>query len=356
MGKGLLIAALANSLLIVFATSRSSVTLVEMTRSQVEYSEDILAREIARSGYEVAHRAAERGYNGGTGTLDEAILAVNDIANNRPFQGGTWRAEAHTIDAETALLRVTGEYNGQTYTTEGLYLVPTFGGPILPDPPLLPDWTFDCASNRSVDVYAMGIGSYGIGTVVTPATLTIPDPASVRAIHAQATVKSPENSSVDAFTFTTDTGESVTLSDPTAIHQSLGAYSTALAPAGEVTLTATLNSTGSWHAQPRSFTLYVVRERAGYFQTGGIVEKDVWRFRDPEHTKVLTIPGASQPRDVRVQFSLGDTTDDGRYHTVTATAGSVTRTIRTQYANRGAQASLFDVVLPAVPGGVTEVR
>ncbi|MEL7363365.1 MAG: hypothetical protein AAFN13_14915, partial [Bacteroidota bacterium] len=267
MGRGLLIATLATSLALAFSANRSAQTTLAVSGEQAAYGSDVTAREIARSGFEVAFREAERGQEPG-GELADAIVAVNAISANRPFQGGTWNAEAFEVDAHTALIRVTGELNGETHTTEGLYdatvLAPR---PALPPTTLPDDWLFDCTASRYVEMYSMGIGTYG--SYMPSATLTIPDPGSVVSIMAQATVKFGQYGNVPQMDFATNNGQTATLTAPTTDDVGNWFYNVDFGPATSVTVTPTVVRPYDQYG-PRSFTLFVTRNKPGFSQGGGV--------------------------------------------------------------------------------------
>ncbi|MEM8601823.1 MAG: hypothetical protein AAGF99_18045 [Bacteroidota bacterium] len=352
MGRGLLIATLATSLALAFSANRSAQTTLAVSGEQAAYGSDVTAREIARSGFEVAFREAERGQGPG-GELADAIVAVNAINANRPFQGGTWNAEAFEVDAHTALIRVTGEVNGETHTTEGLYdatvLAPR---PALPPTTLPDDWLFDCTASRYVEMYSMGIGTYG--SYMPSATLTIPDPGSVVSIMAQATVKFGQYGNVPQMDFATNNGQTATLTAPTTDDVGNWFYNVDFGPATSVTVTPTVVRPYDQYG-PRSFTLFVTRNKPGFSQGGGLVELDVWSGTLPEVTRTIEIPSAPAHRDVTLTFALGDTSG-GRWWEMSAQAGLVTAALSTSDANRGAQAAQHELILRNVPGHVTTVE
>ncbi|MEM9999131.1 MAG: hypothetical protein AAF809_15615 [Bacteroidota bacterium] len=353
MGRGLLLAVVATSLLVTFSTSRSTQNIVALAGDQSEYGADVLAREIARSGYEVAYRAAERGQGPG-GTLADAIDAVNTIAADRPFQGGTWSAEAHAIDSLSALIRVTGTYAAESYTTEGVYDASVLAPPASPHPgpPLSPDWKYDCTASRYVEMYTTGLGTYG--SYVPSATITIPDPGSVVSIKAQATVKFGQYGNVPQMDFATDNGQTASFTAPTTDDVGNWFYTVDFEPATSVTVTPTVVRPYDRYG-PRSFTLFVVRDRPGVGQGGGLVELDVWSGTLPEVSKTIEIPAAPSHRDVTVTFALGDTSG-GRWWEMSATAGPISDAMSTSDANMGAQAAQHQLLLRNVPGYVTEVE
>ncbi|MEM8601822.1 MAG: hypothetical protein AAGF99_18040, partial [Bacteroidota bacterium] len=60
MGRGLLIAALASSLILALGSSNTLQTILSVSSDQAGFGNDVTAREIARSGYDVAFRTAEK--------------------------------------------------------------------------------------------------------------------------------------------------------------------------------------------------------------------------------------------------------------------------------------------------------
>ncbi|MEM6783180.1 MAG: hypothetical protein AAF624_05530 [Bacteroidota bacterium] len=352
MGRGLLIAALASSLFVALGSSNTLQTILSVSHDQAGFGNDVTAREIARSGYDVAFRTAEKS----DGTLDGAIAAVNAISADRPFQGGVWNAEAFEVDAETALLRVTGTVGAETHTTEGLFdlsaVFAAFLPPMMPEL-LTPTWDFGCAANRFVDLYTVGIGTYG--RTNNDATIDIPNPENVLGLTAQASVKGDNHGRFEYFRFTTSSGQTIDLDEPSAHDDSGDWFTTELEPASSVTIEPVITQDG-WSGHARSFAVYALRYREGYAQSGGIVERDVWVGRTQEVTVDLPIPVGTEPRPVTVTYSLGDTTDDGRLLCMEARAGEVYESFCTPDANRGKQAALFEMVLQDVPGSVSNVE
>ena len=129
MGKGLLIivfgSILAGSLLMFQQKGTELVT----TERQTGYQEEVLAREIARSAYNIALKLAQAAGD----DLDQAIENINGtLANGAPdyqgemtgkYQGGHFAAQGFTADGQNVKIRATGWFGDAEHTINENYHV-----------------------------------------------------------------------------------------------------------------------------------------------------------------------------------------------------------------------------------------
>ncbi len=122
MGKALLIMVMGVGLYISIGQMGTQETLFKTTSEQAEYEEEVLAREIARSGFNMAMGIARRNGANLSG-------AVNDIRNGRSamtgeHQGGTYSVEAWLSDGFSITIESTGTYGGAEYVMLDKYAMP----------------------------------------------------------------------------------------------------------------------------------------------------------------------------------------------------------------------------------------
>ncbi|MCH8246011.1 MAG: hypothetical protein IH951_06350 [Bacteroidetes bacterium] len=114
MGQGLLIIVFGVVLGASILMFQQKQTALETTERQTGYEEEILAREIARSAYDIAKNLVSAAGN----DLSEAIANVNGrLTNGAPdyngeltgvYQGGNYSAQAFMIDGQNIQIRATG--------------------------------------------------------------------------------------------------------------------------------------------------------------------------------------------------------------------------------------------------------
>lgn len=114
MGKGLLIIVFGAVLGASTLMFQQKQTALETTERQTGYEEEVLAREIARSAYNIAKKLLQAAGD----DLSEAIANVNGrLINGTPdyngeltgiYQGGNYSAQAFTIDGQNVKVRATG--------------------------------------------------------------------------------------------------------------------------------------------------------------------------------------------------------------------------------------------------------
>jgi hypothetical protein len=129
MGKGVLI--LVFGILLAGATVlyQSRNTALETTRQQTGYEEGVLAREIARSAYNIALEKAQQAGN----DLEQAIANVNGTTEDGSpdyngkmtgaYQGGTYEAQAFLIDGQNLGITATGFFGEASFTVNSKYAI-----------------------------------------------------------------------------------------------------------------------------------------------------------------------------------------------------------------------------------------
>ncbi|GMQ83016.1 MAG: hypothetical protein BMS9Abin05_2488 [Rhodothermia bacterium] len=114
MGKGLLIIVFGAILGASVLSFQQKQTALKTTERQTGYEEEVLAREIARSAYNIARKLAQAAGS----DLATAVANINGrMKNGSPdysgeltgiYQGGTYSAQAFTVDGQNVEIRATG--------------------------------------------------------------------------------------------------------------------------------------------------------------------------------------------------------------------------------------------------------
>ncbi len=346
MGRGVLLLVFSVAAVAVYNIARDQSTERARSTDQVVYEESVLAREIARSGYATYSRIV----NQAPSDLD-AVLQINgDDGSGSPvaggytqedFQGGFYRATA-SQQGGAVHLEVTGFFGGVEHAIEGI-VQPV--GSVKP-----PDWDFDCSAvggTNFVDIYGVGMGDPS-AIVGNPATLVIPDSASVDRIILQVTGRYANISQVH---FTSSAGGSYIASTPAETgDMGMGYFYTELDPASSVA--ADVTTSGSNGA--RGFVAYVHRSRPTPYTSVGR-----YKFSTAYHnihTETFEVPASGAPRDIHITYVLSDKDDDGRLVKHYATAGAVTVEQDVTMPTEGNELAITTLTLPAVPGDVTTVE
>lgn len=107
MGKGILLvlaASLMGATMILYQSQRTSAAA---DQEQSRHQEEVLAREIARSAYNMASAEAQRMEDGGA-DVDAIVAAVGGKEGD--YQGGSYEVEAEVASDETYRIMVEAEY------------------------------------------------------------------------------------------------------------------------------------------------------------------------------------------------------------------------------------------------------
>lgn len=119
MGKAALILVMGASMLLVRQAFTNSSTQLESQKDQVEYEYEVLAREIARSGFNVAMGVAREHPN----AIDAGVYAIDlaDGSEDGVFtgdaRGGVYAVRAESVSGHSLRLTATGYYGG-TWETQ----------------------------------------------------------------------------------------------------------------------------------------------------------------------------------------------------------------------------------------------
>ncbi|MFK7932956.1 MAG: hypothetical protein AB8G22_05560, partial [Saprospiraceae bacterium] len=212
---------------------------------------------------------------------------------------------------------------------------------------LLPqdDWSFSCGDNRAVELVGKGIKN------AVPARLDFDNAANIFQVVVEVVYKGG------------NPGNSITLSDsdgntynaprttPVGGSSNVFVYRAQLPSTSAVIL-----NNESQENRAQSILAYVYRNNAeGMSSTGQFTY--VSGFHDTQ-TINLSLPAASAARDVEVVVPLSEITEDCRVLNITATAGSVTETIRIDAPDEALGLCCLNIVkipLQNVPAGVNNV-
>jgi hypothetical protein len=131
MGKGVLLILAASLMAATTVLYQSQRTAFETQQAQSEDQAKVLAREIARSGYNAAaSRARELAENGVK--IEDIVLSIDGMRGS--YEGGTYKVNAKTIPGETYSITARGKYNQAVYrigdkqTRSNLFEVPGENG------------------------------------------------------------------------------------------------------------------------------------------------------------------------------------------------------------------------------------
>ncbi len=219
------------------------------------------------------------------------------------------------------------------------------------------EWSSSCergANRLDVERIGLGLGNRNRYSG-EPKTLTVNEPESVQFIIAQVITRSfrkPER--VDFITPT----ESTSLVEPSEeIVDDNGnvtayVYQVVLEEASQVSTQVIGAQAEDGFYTPRSFTLFVFRTGEDFAATGATFYDFVF---NSQRSETLTIAPSTLPRDVVLQFDLIDLAADDRYVTLMAEAGPITATTTEDRSNQGDELTLSELLLPNVPGDITEI-
>ena len=114
MGKAILLLVLGAGMILMRQAFNNQITERESRKDQVDYEYEVLAREIARSGFNVAMGIAREHPN----AIDAAVYSIDvaDGTNNDVFtgeaRGGEYSVRAETISGHSLQVTSTGYYGG----------------------------------------------------------------------------------------------------------------------------------------------------------------------------------------------------------------------------------------------------
>ncbi len=189
----------------------------------------------------------------------------------------------------------------------------------------------------------------GTGAKNQPSTtLNIPNTATVDYIQVESVFKGGVPSSV---TFST---ASQSITDHTAEYavnggSDKGSMSEVLDAASSVTITPADNTS---HVQ--SSAAYVYRSDPSILVNTFMDNTKVYLYQN-SYTKTFTINSSSVSRNIVITIPVAELNADSRNVEITATAGSVSKTVSAYDQNMGESLRLFVITLEDVPGSVTSL-
>ena len=129
MGKGLLIIVFGSILAGSILAFQQQQTALESTKRQTGYEEELLAREIARSAYNIANKLAQSAGD----DLAKAIANINGVTSSGApnydgaltgvYQGGHYSAQGFSVDGQNIKIRATGWFGDAEHTINENYHV-----------------------------------------------------------------------------------------------------------------------------------------------------------------------------------------------------------------------------------------
>lgn len=122
MGKALILLVMGVGLYIAVGQMGAQQTIIQTVEEQSEFEEELLAREVARSGFNVAMAIARsHGSN-----LTDAVNEINgeDGYMTGEHHGGTYEVRSYLNDGFTITVESTGAYAGGTHEMSDSYKVP----------------------------------------------------------------------------------------------------------------------------------------------------------------------------------------------------------------------------------------
>ena len=304
---------------------------------KVEFQENTLASEIARSAYVMAEGRAK--------ALDVSADSVVSVLNGATgtttgdYQGGTYAYSATKRSNELITITANGYFGSESHTIERTMRVNH-----IPET----SWEYGCAATGANFVEIVGFGLGDSKTLMNNGnSVTLTDTTTIEYMKGQVGGRVDRVASVN---FLTSTGQSTTLTTPdTTGSNNMGYFQADLDPASWVEV----NVTNSYKNGARGFVVYAHRDLPdSVYSEGRYLDVRMYHYG---HTETFTIPAASAPRDVTVDFVMYDKADDGRTVTMTVEGGTLSTTRTIGMPNMDEELSIETLTLSNVPGDVTSI-
>lgn len=185
----------------------------------------------------------------------------------------------------------------------------------------------------------------------TSTTLSIPNTSNIDSIRVEAVYKGSVPSSVQ---FSSSSQTIVDNDEELALYTTGGgSFHAIMNPTSSITITPA-NNTSHVH----SVMAYVYRSDLSYQSTTQMEISKIYQYRNtssPAYNKNFTIHSASGTRNITITVPVSELNADSRKVELTATAGSVSKTVSAYQQNLGESLRLFVITLEDVPGNVTNV-
>ena len=337
MGKAALILVFGTVLYVSVSQMSSKDTQDGVSDANVEFQENTLASEIARSAFAMAQRRA----NAIQASADSVVAVLNGHSGKTTgtYQGGTYEFSASKSSDSMVMITAKGFFGDESHTLERTYSID-----YIPET----SWNYGCGASGAnfVDIEGIGLGSKG-KLINNGGTVTFADTSNI--VYMKAQVGGRVNLVKDV-TFESSAGESFHLTKPDTIGISnMGYFQADLTPASQVRVHATVNSKNNG---ARGFVVYAHRDLPIAMHSEG-------RYLDVRgyhygHTENFQIPTASAPRTINVDYVFYDK-DHSRTLTMTLQAGTQTETRTISTPSEGSELSIETMTLNNVPGDVKNV-
>ena len=337
MGKAALIIVFGTVLYISVSQMSSKDTQDGVSEVKVEFQENTLASEIARSAFGMAERRA-RAVNGSADSV-LAVLNGSTGSTTGDYQGGTYEYSASKRSDDLIAISAKGYFGGESHEIKRNMRVN-----FIPDT----SWEYGCSATGAnfVDITGFGLGSNG-SLINNGNWLSLTDTTSIRYMKGQVGGRTDR---LDTVQFVTSTGQSVTLTSPdTTGANNMGYFQADLDPASAVQVNVTNRSKNG----ARGFVVYAHRELPNpMFSIGRYLDVRMYHYG---HTESFEIPTTSGPRSVHVDFVMYDKADDGRTVTLTVEGGALTETRTISGPNMQKELAIETLTLENVPGDVKTI-
>ncbi len=225
-------------------------------------------------------------------------------------------------------------------------------------PDFIDSWNYSCeAGAKRLDSQQMGVGLGDRDEYFGAQQIDITNPDSVEFIIAQVTTRA--FAKAERVEFRTPT-QSLSLTEPSVevldARGRVNGYIYQVVLAGSAAVTAEIfgaQDAASGFYLPRALTLFVFRSDTSFSATGRTLYDFVYNNAT---TETLTVPSAPQPRDIQLELDIVDLAVDERFVEIRAQAGTIEASERISNSNQGAELAFVELLLPDVPGDVTEVE
>jgi|GEM_PF-5928377 len=338
MGKAALVLVIGTVLYIGVSQTSSQHTQDGVAEVKVEFQENTLASEIARSAFAMAQRKAR--------SIDASADSVVALLNGHSgkttgtYQGGTFEYSASKRSNNMILINAKGFFGDESHE-----LQKSFSVSHLPET----SWTYGCSASGAnfVDIKGIGLGDPS-GLINNESPISFSDTTNIVYMKAQVGGRVDR---INKVSFLTSTGELVTLAEPDTLgSRSMGYFQADLGSASWVAVDVDVPS---WKNGARGFVAYAHRNLSTpTFSEGRYLDVRMYHYG---HTETFEIPTTTSPRTVHVDFVMYDKDDDGRTVTMTVEAGALSESITIGTPNLDRELAIKTVSLEQVPGDISTI-
>ena len=338
MGKAALVIVFGTVLYVSVSQMSSKDTQDGVSEVKVEFQENTLASEIARSAFGMAERRA-RAVNG---SADSVLTVLNGSTGSTTgdYQGGTYEYSGSKRSDNLIAISAKGFFGGESHEikrTMRINHIPSTS------------WEYSCNATGANFVEMAGIGMGSKGSLTNNGSwITLTDTTTIRYMKAQVGGRVSDLKDVS---FLTSTGQSVSLTKPdTTGERDMGYFQADVEPASGVQVD--VNNHSSRNNGARGFVVYAHRELPiPMYSNGRYLDVRMYHYG---HTETFQIPTSTVPRDVSVDFVMYDK-DDRRDVTLTIEAVGLSESRTVVAPNKEKELAIETLTLEGVPGDVTTI-